>query len=175
MIQRHRNRLLKAESGHYRGSSATRSSVRGPKEIFQFPIDARGSDHSLFAMPSGLLKWLTVVTLTFALGGHWAILQSVAWVTMVAGYSQADPFKEALVKTFDGRHPCPICKFVAQGKKSEQKQETQKLLTKLDFLLAPTRVTIYPPSPAPLQSSPAGSSDSRSETPPSPPPRHLPG
>ena len=126
-------------------------------------------------MPSRLLKWLAVLTLTFVLGGHWAILQSVAWMTMVAGYSQTDPLKNALVKTFDGKHPCPICKFVAKGKKSEQKHETQKLLTKLDFILAPTRVTIYPPPPAPRHLSPAVFAESRSETPPTPPPRHLPG
>ena len=126
-------------------------------------------------MPSRLLNWLAVLTLTFVLGGHWAILQSVAWMTMVAGYSQTDPLKNALVKTFDGKHPCPICKFVAKGKKSEQKHETQKLLTKLDFILAPTRVTIYPPLPARRQFSPALFAESRNETPPTPPPRHLPG
>ncbi|PYJ86715.1 MAG: hypothetical protein DME22_04380 [Verrucomicrobia bacterium] len=141
----------------------------------QFSIDARGSDHSLFAVSSRLLKWLTVVTLTFVLGGHWAILQSVAWVTMVAGYSQADPFKEALVKTFDGKHPCPICKFVAQGKKSEQKQETQKLQTKLDFFLASSPVGIFPPARDTLQFFPPHSAGARSETPPTPPPRNLHG
>src|SRR5207249_11957392 len=103
LIWRHRDRRLTAESGYYRGSSETRSSDE--EKIFQFSIDASGSVHSWLAVPSGLLKWMTVVTLTFVLGGHWAILQSVAWVTMVAGYSQADPFKEALVKTSDVRRP----------------------------------------------------------------------
>jgi hypothetical protein len=120
---------------------------------------------------SRLLNWLAVITLTFALGGHWAILQSVAWVTMVASYSQTAPLKAALIKTFDGKNPCSICKFVATGKKSEQKQDTQKLLIKLDFFLAPTRLAIYPPSPAPLRSGPTLPADSRNETPPTPPPR----
>src|SRR5438094_9237046 len=111
LIWRHRDRLLKAESGYYRGSSETRSSDE--EKIFQFSIDARGSDHSLFAMPSGLLKCLTVVTLTFVLGGHWAILQSVPWVTMVAAHSPADPFQQALPKTSAGRPPCPTCNSVA--------------------------------------------------------------
>jgi len=53
LMRRHRNRLLKAASGHYRGSSETLSSDE--EKIFQFSIDARGSDHSLFAVPSGLL------------------------------------------------------------------------------------------------------------------------
>ena len=122
-------------------------------------------------MSSRLVQWLAVVSLTFALGGHWAILQSVAWVTMVASYAQSAPLKAALIKTFDGEHPCSICKFVATGKKSEQKQERHKLLTKLDFFLTPTRVTIYPPSPVPLRSEPTRPSDSPGEPPPTPPPR----
>ena len=139
------------------------------------PIDAAAREDTLAAVSSRPFKWLAVVTLTFALGGHWAILQSVAWVTMVASYSQTAPLKTALVKTFNGEHPCPICQLVATGKKSEQKQETQKLLVKLDFFLAPTRLAIYPPSRARPRSDPGGPGNSRREAPPTPPPRVLPG
>jgi len=118
---------------------------------------------------SRLVQKLAVVVLTFALGGHWAILQSVAWMTMVAGYSQTAPLKEALVKTFDGKHPCSICKFVANGKKSEQKQETQKLLTKLDFFLASTTAGLFPPAPDALHFAPPPAARARSDTPPTPP------
>jgi len=140
-----------------------------------FTIDAHNSGSSVLAMSSRPVRWLAVVTLTFALGGHWAILQSVAWVTMVASYSQTAPLKAALVKTFDGEHPCSICKFVANGKKSEQKQETQKLLTKLDFFLASTPVGLFPPVPDALHFTPPPSAGARSDSPPTPPPRTLPG
>ncbi len=126
-------------------------------------------------MSSRLLKWLAVGTLTFALGGHWAILQSVAWVTMVAGYSQTDPLREALVKTFDGKHPCPICKLVAKGKKSEPKSDSQKLLIKLDLVLASTPIGIFPPARDPLELTPSCSAGAAGEAPPNPPPRNLPG
>ncbi len=126
-------------------------------------------------MSSRPVRWLAVVTLTFALGGHWAILQSVAWVTMVAGYAQSAPLKAALVKTFDGEHPCPICKFVANGKKAEQKQQTQKLLTKLDFFLASTPAGLLPPAPDALYFTLPPSAGARSDTPPTPPPRTLRG
>ena len=118
---------------------------------------------------------MAVAVLTFALGGHWAVLQSVAWVTMVAGYSQAEPLKKALVKTFDGRHPCPICKFVAQEKKSQEKQETQKLLIKLDFFLDLPSVAVFHPKG---DSSPwiiAQVLHAHKDSPPTPPPRILPG
>jgi len=109
------------------------------------------------------------------LGGHWAVLQSVAWMTMVASYSQTAPLKEALVKTFDGKHPCPICTFVAKGKKSEQKQETQKLLTKLDFFLASVPTGLFPPVPDAHYFTTSPSSAARGYAPPTPPPRTLPG
>src|SRR6266536_2834431 len=143
--------------------------------MFKFPIDASGSSYNLPGMSSRLLRWLAVVTLTFVLGGHWAFLQSVAWVTMVAGYSQSEPLKEALVKTFDGKHPCPICKFVATGKKSEQKHETQKLLTKLDFFLSSSAVRLLPPARVPLPFARIRSADACRESPPTPPPRNLHG
>src|SRR5437867_13443389 len=126
-------------------------------------------------MSSRLLRWLAVVTLTFVLGGHWAFLQSVAWVTMVAGYSQSEPLKQALVRTFDGKHPCPICKCVATGKKSEQKHDTQKLLAKLDFFLASSPIRLLPPAREPLPFPLIRSADPRSESPPTPPPRNLHG
>ena len=99
-------------------------------------------------------------------------LQSVAWMGMAISYSQvSSSFSEALAKTFDGKHPCPICKLVAKEKKSEQKQDTPKLLTKLDFLLASSQVSIYPPALDTLQSAPVRAAEARAEAPPVPPPR----
>jgi len=141
----------------------------------RFPVDTRDFLPSLLAVSSRLLKWLAVLSLIFVLGGHWAVLQSVAWVTMLAGYSQAAPLKEALVSTFDGKHPCPICKFVAKGKKSEQKQETQRTLIKLDLFVISSPVALCPPDRFPVHFASPGFSGARSEIPPTPPPRNFPG
>ena len=126
-------------------------------------------------MSSRLLKWVAVVTLAFALGAHWTILQSVAWVTMAAGYSRVEPLKEAMVKTFDGKHPCLICKFVACGKKSEQRRETQKPPAKIDLFLASSPAALCPPVRESLRFALSCSAAARSETPPTPPPRNLRG
>lgn len=147
----------------------------GRRKFILNRIDAHGFDNYLFAVSSRLLRLLAVVTLACVLGGHWAILQSIAWVTMVAGYSQSEPLKEALVKTFDGKHPCPICKFVATGKKSAQKQETQKLLTKLDFFLASSPLRLVPPARDPLAFAMVRPAGARSDSPPTPPPRNFHG
>ena len=57
-------------------------------------------------------KWVVVFTLVVSTGGHWFALQSVAWVTMAVNFAQTDSFDVALKKTFDGKHPCRICKTV---------------------------------------------------------------
>jgi hypothetical protein len=79
-------------------------------------------------------KLLLVLALACSIGLHWALLQSVAWMTMMVSYSQNATLKEALEKTFDGQHPCPLCKEVAAGKKSEKKAELQFEAKKLTFL-----------------------------------------
>jgi hypothetical protein len=56
-------------------------------------------------------------------GGHWAVLQSVAWVGMLANYSGQHGLVAGVSKTFDGQHPCGLCKTVEEG----QKQEGEKL------------------------------------------------
>ena len=122
-------------------------------------------------MLSRLTKPVVVVMLTLTLGLHWACLQSVAWVGMLVSFSTSSPLPVALVKTFDGKHPCNLCKFVAQGKKAERQQEMPKPLAKLDLLLVHNSVWLFPPELFPLTTFPAQPGASRSDAPPSPPPR----
>ena len=75
-----------------------------------------------------------VVALACIIGLHWAFFQSLAWVGMVITYSQDATIKEALEKTFDGKHPCALCKEIAKGKRSEQKSEAPLQLKKFEFL-----------------------------------------
>jgi len=56
------------------------------------------------------------------LGGHWALLQTSAWLGMIVQYSQRAGLKAGLVQTFDGKRPCPVCKANQDGKKQEQKK-----------------------------------------------------
>jgi hypothetical protein len=69
---------------------------------------------------------LGLVLALFALlqitGGHWAIMQTSAWVGMLVNYSRTESFEVAAAKTFDGKHPCAVCTAVEQGKKHEEKQ-----------------------------------------------------
>ena len=115
-------------------------------------------------------KWLMVIALVLTLGGHWAILQTAAWIGMTISYSADSSLSTALTKTFNGKNPCKLCKVVSAGKKSEKKSETRFESKKLDSFLALNFGFHFPPakqfpfffgSALPL----------RSEVPPSPPPR----
>ena len=78
------------------------------------------------------------------LGGHWALLQTGAWVGMIVQYSQQAGLKAGLAQTFDGAHPCPVCKVIQDGKKQEQKKAP--LLNaelKKDFLAAWNRFQVH--------------------------------
>ena len=79
-------------------------------------------------------KFLLVVALVISIGGHWAVLQSVAWMGMAVSYSKSGSVSEALVKTFDGKHPCKLCQMVKKGKQSESKQDAKMDVKKLDAL-----------------------------------------
>jgi hypothetical protein len=74
-----------------------------------------------------------VAALACSLGLHWGFLQSVVWVGMVVSYSQTAPLKVALAKTFDGKHPCPLCKAIGAGKKAEKKSEYLAAGKKFEF------------------------------------------
>ena len=85
-----------------------------------------------------------VATLVFTIGAHWAILQTVAWAGMLLTYSQDASFESAVKNTFDGRHPCKLCKVVASGKASEKKQQTRKSISKIDVFLLPKSIESFP-------------------------------
>jgi hypothetical protein len=77
---------------------------------------------------------LLIVALLAATGGHWALLQTVAWTNMLADNLRTESLGAAIAKTFDGEHPCSMCKAISKGKKSEQKTEFPLLAKKLDFV-----------------------------------------
>jgi hypothetical protein len=89
-----------------------------------------------------------VVMLCVSLGFHWTLLQSAAWVGMMVNYSCQGSLKDAVTKTFDGRHPCPLCKLVREGKKSEKKSESLQIVKKIDLFAGEAAAFDFPPLPA---------------------------
>ncbi|MFO1476430.1 MAG: hypothetical protein U1F98_07250 [Verrucomicrobiota bacterium] len=45
---------------------------------------------------------------------------------MIVSYCHDGSFAEALSKTFDGQHPCCMCKMIQKGRAEEKTQEGQQ-------------------------------------------------
>lgn len=122
-------------------------------------------------MTRRLFQLSVAFALIAAVGGHWVVLQSVAWVGMAVNYSKTDSFSVAIKKTLDGDHPCRLCLAVKKGKEQEQEQAVLKVEHKLD-LLCLHAVAYFPPA-LPFRLLPLSSDLAlpRSEAPPVPPPR----
>jgi len=117
---------------------------------------------------------LVVTALLAGIGGHWAILQSVAWTTMLADNLREGTVTEAVSKTFDGEHPCSMCKHIDEGKQAEKKSDALDLkVKKLEFAADQDNFVFIAPSLFQLLPSFHATGDSLRETPPVPPPRLL--
>src|SRR5262245_52811445 len=80
---------------------------------------------------------LVLFALLTAIGAHWVVLQSVAWTTMLADNLRTASFPVAVERTFDGKHPCSLCKQIAKGKQTEKKAEFRVELNKFEFSYSP--------------------------------------
>lgn len=56
------------------------------------------------------------------LAGPLGVLQLVAWSQMIKDYSQEQGLVAGMVKTFDGKHPCQMCKKISASQQEEQKK-----------------------------------------------------
>ena len=114
---------------------------------------------------------LTVFAVVTAIGAHWVVLQSVAWTTMLAVNLRTGSLSEAVGRTFDGEHPCALCKQIAKGKQAEKKSEFAPELKKLEFSFTPGTFTFIPPSHYYELEAPNAALDALAHAPPVPPPR----
>lgn len=101
-----------------------------------------------------LSKWLVVVALIFSIGAHWALLQSLAWSGMLLSYTQEAGFARGVSMTFDGDHPCKLCKAIAAAKAPEpqDREEFCQPSPELKLALPLTGFLFrHPPYPVPLE------------------------
>lgn len=115
-------------------------------------------------------QFLLVSFLALWVGGNWIFLQSCAWVSMTVSFSQQASVSQAIRWTFDGQHPCQLCKIVKEGRKSETKSPGLLVSLKVEFISQPGTIPIWGPS-QPLSFAPPPSAISlTAEPPPLPPP-----
>lgn len=85
---------------------------------------------------------LMLLVLFVASGGHWMVLQSVAWSRMLVSYSQDGTFAKAVAKTFDGRHPCALCKQIERAKSDESQPERAVEVENQAAFVAPALIVL---------------------------------
>ncbi len=113
---------------------------------------------------------LLILVLLAATGGHWAVLQTVAWTNMLAHNLRTASIEEALTKTFDGKNPCTMCKQISAGKKAEKKTEFPTQAKKLEFFSERPAFIFSAPIDFRLTVSRFDRLTTWSEAPPTPPP-----
>lgn len=118
---------------------------------------------------------LLILALLGATGGHWAVLQTIAWADMLATNLQTESVGTALTKTFDGAHPCKLCKQISSGKQSEKKSDLPLQIKKLEFVSqSPAIIFVAPQDSHPVPEL-VFSVDGLTHRPPVPPPRSFVG
>ena len=103
-----------------------------------------------------LMTVVMALALFLVAGGHWAMLQGVAWATMVRDFSKTGSLTEAVGKTFDGKHPCAMCKKLTNARASEEKAPvTLKVDKKAEGFVASARSEVPMPLARPIVYGPA--------------------
>ncbi len=122
------------------------------------------------------MRRLTLLTVLVAFicscGGQWPILQCVAWVNMIREYSEVVPLSDAVKMTFSGEYPCEMCKAIAETERCD----TGKVFTfeKHQKKLSPQIFVLDQPAPRSCRPDFVLYREffqTRSEAPPTPPPR----
>ena len=127
-----------------------------------------GDISDVFARVGNLLL---ILALLGATGAHWAVLQSVAWATMLTNNARTECLATAISTTFDGRHPCPLCRQITAGKQSERKADLQTQIKRLEFAHSQVTLVIQPPVQFRLLTEGLFTACSVTWSPPVPPPR----
>jgi hypothetical protein len=120
---------------------------------------------------SHIARAVVVVALCLSIGAHWVVLQSVAWGTMIARYAQQTSLTQAVAQTFDGDHPCNLCKRISSARHSEKKSDAQSVTIKPDLICATRRIILLPRSADFLFARVEMTASRLAHSPPTPPPR----
>lgn len=114
------------------------------------------------------------------IGGNWALLQCVAWTKMLWDYSHtsqsvsSQSIKKAVTRTFDGKHPCSLCKRIVKGK-AKEKETTKTVQINFEVRHFPKPVMVQLTALVPREGSPIAMNRKHGQQilrmhPPTPPP-----
>lgn len=123
-------------------------------------------------------RWMMVLGLMVSIGLHTVVIQSAAWAGMLVSYSmQKGSVVQAVSDTFDGEHPCELCKLAQQAENAAaDDKQAPKVEGKVKVhLIAEVMPVIVISAPPPLVFSAAAEAQPcvLQHTPDTPPPRRL--
>jgi len=120
-----------------------------------------------------LVRVLLAAALLYGSGAHWLLVQGAAWAGMVAARAGRNTVAEALITTFDGRHPCRVCLLVKRGADADSAPRSARPAPTVDFAFAAAPAVL--PAAEAARPSPDASLNfaSAPRVPPSPPPNIL--
>jgi hypothetical protein len=68
-------------------------------------------------------KQLPAIALILLMQGPAMLVQEVAWAKMLVSYTQERGLKRGVIETFDGNHPCELCRKASQFREEENRKE----------------------------------------------------
>jgi hypothetical protein len=126
--------------------------------------------------PRLLFRFVLTALILALTEGHWAVLQAVAWTRMLVVYSRDASLSTALEQTFDGKHPCAMCKLIESARQSANGQELQEPSVKRDSMFCETYASLrFDASGFRFPVDGPSTYPSRTDPPPVPPPRRSAG
>lgn len=108
-------------------------------------VDASGGSRRNRVLLSRFTRIIAATLLALFLGVHWFALQSVGWASMLVSRTQTAGWQEAVRTTFDGDHPCEVCKLVSAGRKAEKLPSVEFKVTKIEAGVPSDQVEIPEP------------------------------
>lgn len=83
------------------------------------------------------IRLVLLFAAALSLGLHCAVMQVVGWANMAVEFSGKASWSEALVMTFDGKHPCELCKLVEQEMNQPDSDQKSAPESKAELKLPP--------------------------------------
>jgi hypothetical protein len=97
-----------------------------------------------------LARTLLLLAMLLSVGLQWVVVQSAGWASMMVTYSHEYGYFSALEMTFDGAHPCALCKVAEKAAQDEdadgKPSDEQKLKLKKLELAQDLPVLLPPPT-----------------------------
>lgn len=90
-----------------------------------------------------MIRLVILTALLLSVGGHWALIQSAAWAGMFLKFAKQGSLQTAVIKTFDGKHPCQLCNWVDHEQRKETKPGSKAPDSKSDFQLYADTLSLF--------------------------------